>query len=416
MKDSCDLIVIGGGPAGLMAAITAGRRGHRVCLLEKLPQVGAKLKATGGGRCNLTNTLEPEEFMARFGREGRFMTPALRAFNHHALREFFTGIGVATHAPDGRRVFPIDHRSTTVVAALEAELKKLGTRILTSCRVEALSLEGSQVTGVKTVDQVIAGRQIVLATGGLGYPALGADGDGYAIARAAGHTVTDLFPAMLPLRTRETWVRNCRADTIGKAELRIDLPKIRKRRAIGDLIFTADGIRGPVVLDVAREITPLLAACGEVPLLLNFVGGLNEEEVRARVQGEAVRRPEASTREVVGTLVPDSLALELCRLVDVDPSQAICRLSGERRARLLKILASTPLTVIGHEGFSAAMITRGGVSLKEVHPETLESRLLKGLYFCGEILDLDGPCGGFNLQWSFSSGFLAGHLRSEKIR
>lgn len=405
-----DLIVVGSGAAGMMAAITAARLGKKVLLLEKLSKPGSKLKATGGGRCNLTNTLSNEDFMARFGREGRFMTPALEAFDHKALINFFSEIGVKSHTPDGFRVFPVTHRSTTVISALEAELNRLDVRVLCSQRVQQLDFTEGKVQGVATATETFTASNVIIATGGLGYPALGAEGDGYDLAGSVGHKVTELFPAMMPLRTKEVWVENCRADTIAKAELRVALSKAKKVRARGDLIFTKTGIRGPVVLDFSREITPLLSKYGEVPLLMNLTGGMNEEQIRLHLKEQISDDPHQNTLSLVKTLLPEALAIELCKLAGADASKTFGRLSGTRRDALVKVLAWTPLTVIGHDGFKMAMITRGGVSLKEIRPESMESKVVKGLFFCGEVMNLDGPCGGYNLQWSFASGFLAGHL------
>lgn len=408
---SYDVIVVGAGAAGIMAAITAARTGKSVLLCEKLSKIAAKLKATGGGRCNLTNTLCNDDFMARFGRNGRFMTPALNALDHRALIAFFSEIGVESHAPDGYRVFPISHSSVSIITALEEEMERLGVKRITSCRIETLEYAGGHVRGVTTSDQTYAASNVIIATGGMGYPQLGAEGDGFTIASKAGHTITALYPAMMPLRTRETWVAECRADTIPKVEIRIDLPKAKNVRAFGDLIFTQNGIRGPVVLDVAREITPLIEKYGSVPPLINMTKGLNEEQLRAHIKKEIDKNPEQSVLTHMMTLLPESLSRALCALAEADPDKGFNRLEGIIRDRLIKLLAWTPLTVTGHDGFKMAMITRGGISLKEISPDTMESKIIGGLYFCGEVMDLDGPCGGYNLQWSFSSGYLAGHLK-----
>ncbi|MBN2870921.1 MAG: NAD(P)/FAD-dependent oxidoreductase [Campylobacterales bacterium] len=411
-ESSYDLIVVGAGAAGLMAAIAAARQGKNVLLLEKLSKIASKLKATGGGRCNLTNTLSNEEFMARFGRDGRFMTPALEALDHRALIAFFAEIGVESHAPDGYRVFPVSHSAVSIITALEEEMERLGVTLITSARVERLEHDGDRISGVSTPEQTYRAPNVIIATGGLGYPQLGAEGDGFEIASAVGHTVTELFPAMMPLRTKETWVAACRADTIPKAELRVDLPKAKNLRAKGDLIFTSNGIRGPVVLDFAREVNPLLAKYGEVPLLINLTKGLNEDQILAHIKNEIHKNPEQSVLTHMKTLLPEPLSRELCTLAGADPDTGFNKLPGAVRDRLIRVLAWTPLTVTGHDGFKMAMITRGGVSLKEIRPESMESKLLKGLYFCGEVMNLDGPCGGYNLQWSFSSGYLAGQLRT----
>ena len=409
-KDSYELIVIGSGAAGITSAIIAAREGKKVLLLEKLSNISAKLKATGGGRCNLTNTLSNEDFMAKFGRDGRFMQDALASFDNKALVKFMDEIGVQTHAPDGFRVFPTSHSSSTIISALEEEMKRVGIRIIKEQRVERLLLSGNSMEGVKTQDSIYYAPNIVIATGGLGYPVLGAEGDGYTLAEELGHKVTELSPAMMPLKTKESWVEMCRADTIPKVELRVDLKKHKKLRAKGDLIFTKSGIRGPVVLDFAREITPLLKKYGEVPLLLNLTKGKNEEEITKHLKKEALKNPSANIVDLCATLLPQALSLELCKLADVDLNATLSKVSGKTRAKLINLLAWTPLTVNGHDGFRLAMITRGGISLKEIDPKTMQSKLVNGLYFCGEIINLDGPCGGYNLQWSFASGYLAGKL------
>lgn len=392
----------------MLAAITAARAGRSVLLLEKLTRPGAKLMASGGGRCNLTNTLEIDDFISRFGRHGRFMIPALKSFDRHSLMKFFADIGVECHALDGYRVFPVTHKALTVVSALQNELQKLGIKLIQSDPVTALKIENNQITGVITAKHTCNSARVIIATGGLGYPALGSDGDGFNLAASAGHKIISPHPAMLPLYTEEKWVANCRADTIAKVEIRINLPEARKLRAKGDLIFTSNGIAGPVVLDFAREITPLLEKHGKVPLLLNLTRGKNEEDLRIHLASQLVLNKESNTQDLLSSLIPVPLARELCRTVEIDVLSPYVKLPGALRDRLIKILAWTPLTVTGHDGYRSAMITRGGVSLKEIVPDTLQSKLVRGLFFCGEVVDLDGPCGGFNLQWCFSSGFLAG--------
>jgi predicted Rossmann fold flavoprotein len=405
-----DVIVIGSGGAGMIASITAKKQGKQVLLLEKLPALGAKLKATGGGKCNLTNTLSSEEFMNSFGKNGRFMTTAINMLNRDSLREFFLNIGVQTDTKDGFRIFPVTHNSSTIIKALEKELNSLGVKIECNQSVQKLLISEDRISGVQTQDTIFNAPNVIVATGGLGFPVLGANGDGYEFAKELGHKITDLYPAMLPVYTKETWVANCTADTIAKAIVRIDLKKAKKLKAVGDLIFTSKGLRGPVILDFSREITPLLEKYDEVPLLINMVKGKNEDEVLQIIKKHASSNPDSNVLDNVSTLVPQSVAKELCQIVNADISKKFKEQNGEVRNNLIKILINTPLTVIDSVGFKKAMITRGGVTLKEIDPTTMKSKLVDGLYFCGEVMDLDGPCGGFNLQWSFSSGNLAGHL------
>jgi len=349
--------------------------------------------------------------MARFGRDGRFMTPALEALDHKELMSFFTELGVESHAPDGYRVFPITHSSSTIINAMAQEMQNLGVEVQCSQKVETLEHDGIKVTGVYTQTDTFHADAVVIASGGMGYPVLGAEGDGYPMAESVGHKVTDLFPAMMPLKVKETWVQNCRSDTIAKVLIRVDMKKYKKLSAKGDLIFTKGGIRGPVVLDFSREITPLLAKFDEVPVLANFTKGMNEEQIRVHFKEEIVKDPHRDTLLLLQTLLPESVSIELCTLAEVDHTLSWNKLSGQARDKLIRLLVWTPLTINGHDGFKMAMITRGGISLKEIDPYTMQSKKLNGLYFCGEVMNIDGPCGGYNLQWSFASGFLAGQLQ-----
>jgi len=404
-SDTADtVVVVGGGPAGMMAAIAAARAGQRVVLCEGQTRLGLKLLASGGGRCNLTNTLPAEEFMARCGRHGRFMAPALAHFGADRLRGFLAELGVETHAPDARRVFPVSHQSTTVHAALVGELARLGVEIRLGELVTELLPEGEMLGGVATSRGRLAAGRVILATGGRGYPPLGGGQTGYDLARQAGHRVTQTFPAIVPLVVEESWPGECRADTIPGATLEIRGRGRRGVRARGDLIFTERGLAGPLILDAAREITPLLAGGEPVRAMLQLTDA-DEEGWNARLAAPEGREP---VRRWLAQWVPASLADVFCRLAGVEPDRETPALGQRDRHRLAAVLAQTPVTIVASEGWDKAMVTRGGVSLKEVLPDTLASRVMPGLFLAGEALDLDGPCGGFNLQWAFASGALAG--------
>jgi predicted Rossmann fold flavoprotein len=402
-----DVIVIGGGPAGIMASISAAKENKSVLLLEKLSKIAAKLKATGGGKCNLTNTLSTDEFMAKFGKNGRFMSHALESFNANDLRDFFLSIGVETIARDGFRVFPLEHSSGIILKALDDELERLKVKVDCSVDIQTIQKE-DDIFIITSQSNIYKTKNIILATGGLGYPTLGATGDGYIFAKDFGHEVTSLHPAMMPLFTKEKNFAACKADTIAKAILKVDIPKYKKLKLTGDLIFTNNGIRGPVVLDFARELTPIIAKHNEVPLLISFLKGMNEEQIYTHIKKEIEKNPTNTVLENLTTLLALSVALEICNICEINSSEKFKNIDGIKREKLIKTLAWTPLTVTGHEGFKNAMITRGGVELKEIDSKTMQSKLISGLYFCGEVVNIDGPCGGYNLQWSFSSGNLAG--------
>ncbi|OCL85478.1 tricarballylate dehydrogenase [Aliarcobacter thereius] len=405
-----DLIVVGAGPSGIMASISAANDGKRVLLLEKMPQIALKLKATGGGKCNLTNTLEKDEFCEKFGKSGRFIKDALDTFSRDDLLGFFASIGVETIARDGFRIFPINHSSTLILEALNSELVRVKVEVKTSIKIKSIKKE-EEIFFINTDIEIIKSKNIILACGGKGYPTLGATGDGYIFAESLGHSVTKTHPAMMPLFTKEKNFASCKADTIAKAILKVDIKKYKNLKLIGDLIFTKDGLRGPVILDFAREITPILEKYDEVPLLISFLKGRNEDEIYKTLKDEIAKNPEDNILQNLEKLLANSVANEILNICEIKNSLRFKQIDGIKREKLVKTLAWTPFTIIGHDGFRQAMITRGGISLKEIDSKTMQSKVLNGLYFCGEIVDIDGPCGGYNLQWSFSSGYLAGKLR-----
>jgi predicted Rossmann fold flavoprotein len=396
-----------------MAAIAAARKGRRVLLCEQRERPGIKLAATGGGHCNLTNTAPAAELMLRFGREGRFMEPALTRMDASGLRAFLAELGVATHAPDGFHVFPVTHRATTVRDALVREAERLHVDLRLGCRASALWRENHALRGICSTQGRLRAPRIIIATGGMGYQNLGATGDGYRLAGEAGHRVVAPLPAMVPLITRETWPARCTADTIGNARLRVNLPRKPGFRRAGDLIFTRTGITGPAVWDLSREIALLLTHYATVPLILNLTGGRTEEDWQQCFQTWRRRGSEETVAHLLAEELPSSLAEVFAGMLGEAGAGSFRRLPGERRSHLARLLARTPLEVTATAGFDQAMITRGGVALREVDPRTLQSRRVPNLRFCGELLDLDGPCGGYNLQWAFSSGYLAGASAAE---
>jgi len=408
-----DLIVIGAGPAGIMASISAARDGNKVLLLEKMPQIALKLKATGGGKCNLTNTLSTNEFIEKFKNSGRFIKDALEVFSKDDLIEFFSSIGVKTITKDGFRVFPINHNSSIIIDSLLNELNSLNIEIENLVKIKKLEKKDG-LFYIFEKNFIYKAKYIVLATGGLGYPTLGATGDGYSFAKEFGHKITQIYPAMMPLFTKEKNFSVCKADTISKAIIKVNIAKYNRIKAEGDLIFTKDGLRGPVILDFAREITPLLEQFKEVPILVSLLKDKNEDEIYRHIKNEILKNPTSTILNILETLLATSVAKEILNICKIDLNLRFKQIDGVKREKLIKTLAWTPFTIIGHDGFKQAMITRGGVSLKEIDSKTMQSKLVSGLYFCGEIVDIDGPCGGYNLQWAFSSGYLAGKLKNKK--
>lgn len=401
-----DVLIIGGGASGMVAAIRAARLGRRVLLCEKSPTLGRKLLASGGQRCNLSNTLETDQFMERVGRDGRFMGPALEELGGTKLREFFHGIGVQTVVHDGFRVWPETRKSSTVLAGLVQELERLEVELALECEVTATEFMEDRFHITHTGGRFEA-TELVIATGGLALPKSGAAGGGYGFAQSFGHKINSTHPAGVPFVTAEDWPARCTAHTIGKAQLQVAMKKHSRIVRTGDLIFTKNGLRGPVVLDLSRDISPLLENYDSVPIWMNLCRGKSQADWQEifKTWKDGKNTPLLNLLE---EHLPRDVAEILCELAQVPAATALHSLGGGSRDALIQILVKTPLTITGTTGYDGAFVTRGGARLRDLRPDTMESKLQPGLYLCGEVLDLDGPCGGFNLQWAFASGYLAG--------
>ena len=403
-----DVAIVGAGPAGLMAAIAAGRTGARVIVCEQLDRPGVKLLATGGGRCNLTNTAAPERFIECFGRRGRFIQPALEALKPATLRTFFEEQRVPTISPDGFHVYPASQSAASVQQALCKMAEPLRVQWALGTQAARLGLEENLITGLETSRGFIEARRIILACGGKGYPKLGGTGGGYALAEQAGHTLAEPLPALVPLVARETWPRACAGASMSGARLWVDAMGFPKEGFSGDLLLTHRGVSGPVALDISADISQLLRRQPEVPIRIAPLPGVTASEWEACFDAWRAQKGRKQISSLLDERLPASVAEAACLAANVPRHTLSARLSAEQRRRLIQSLTGLSLTIIGTEGFDHAMATRGGVSLRDVDPGTMGSRLVPGLYFAGEMLDLDAPCGGYNLQWAFSSGYLAG--------
>ena len=410
---AADVAVVGAGPSGQTAAIAAAQRGAEVILCEHLDRPAAKLLVTGGGRCNLTNTLSRGEFMRAFGHHGRFMDPALRKMDSRALCEFFAGLGVQTYSPDGLHVFPSSNSAASLQQALQRRLDELGIRRLLGAEVTGLWIEGGSLRGLETRHGRVAAPAVVLATGGKSYPDLGATGSGYNLAQQAGHTVATPTPALVGLVTLESWPRRCAGIGLPQARVWIDLRRQSKAGVSGEILFTHRGISGPAVLDLSGDVAALLMKHSAVPVRVDLSPGISAQQWLERFDQWRQGQGGKGVRSLLGQYLPSALAQIVCDLAlgprpPDSPAVVAAAMTRQQAKATASLLTAMPLTVPGTEGFGKAMITRGGVSLRQVDPRTLESKLLPRLFFAGELLDLDGPCGGFNLQWAFASGNLAG--------
>jgi predicted Rossmann fold flavoprotein len=398
-------VIIGGGPAGLMAAIAASTANNEVIVCEQLPRLGRKLLATGGGKCNLTNLLPQMEFIEKFGRQGRFMLPALNSFSRDALCSFFAERGVATIAEDGFHIFPESNSASDILKVLLNECDKRGVKFKASTCVTALSIKDNHITGIKTDKTTVPADRVIIATGGKGYPKLGGYGIGYQLAEQAGHKIITPLPAMVGLKTIEQWPKACAGISFPKVTAIINLPKFRNKPVTGELIFTHNGISGLAIINLAGDISDILQKKQPVPLKINL---FNKKAAEWNYEFDQWLQSKKSLKNLLAQQMPSAIAAIICNISGNIGSRTIHELKTTEKTALLDNLNGVNLQINATEGWNKAMVTKGGIALKKVNPETMESRLVTGLYFAGEVLDLHGPCGGYNLQWAFSSGYLAG--------
>ena len=451
------VVVVGAGPAGLMAALIAARAGERVkhaeslrnpakpgtpslslatsvakamevknhraswrrrvIVFEQLPEPGIRLLATGGGHCNFTNTLATEDFIRRFGVKGRFVAPAIKALNGNRLRQFFEELGISSHSPDGLHVFPVSDSARSIRDALQQACRNHRVEFRCNSRVDSLQIDRGHVTGIITSRGTVSASGVVFAAGGASYPSLGGGESGFRLARLAGHTIVPLCPALVPLITRETWPATLAGVTLARVVIRLTGQAGACRAETGSLLFTHKGISGPVVLDVSGRVSVALMTRASVGIMLDLAPDWTIEAWQEHIEKSRKEHGVKTVLSMLASILPAALAKVVLDRVPITPpvggyrdaaaAASVARLSREQSRRLIMLIKNLPLTIVGTEGFNRAMVTKGGIHLAEVCPKTLESKRVRGLFFAGEILDVDGPCGGFNLQWAFSSGFLA---------
>jgi predicted Rossmann fold flavoprotein len=403
-----DVIVVGGGPAGLFAAGFAARRGARVLLLEKNARCGAKLLITGKGRCNVTHSEDdPRKFVEYFGRNGRALLTALYAFGVRELVTFFEERGVPLTIERGGRIFPQSGEARDVQRALESFVREAGVELRTSCTVKQLLIEGGMVQALETTAGLFAAGSVVLATGGLSYPETGCTGDGYAWAEASGHRLVPPEPALVPVHLRESWTAEVSHFNLRNVRVTLTVEGEKVDERFGEAFFTSTGIGGPIILDMSSRIREALKQ-GEVKLLLDLKPAVATELFDKRLQRELAEHSNQDFGKSLGSLLPRDMIPVFLRLVGIDPQKKCHSVTRVERQRLLKLFKELELEVTGCEGFRRAIITSGGVSLLDIDMRSMRSKRVANLFFAGEMIDLDGPTGGFNLQECWSTGYLAG--------
>ncbi len=406
-----EVIVIGGGAAGMMAALQCAWMGGRVTLLEGNEKLGKKVYITGKGRCNLTNDCTLDEFMQQVAHNPRFLYSALNAFTPQDMMSLLEENGCPVVVQRGRRVFPATEKASDVTRTLTRLMQQAGVNIRLNTKVQDILVEDGQVQGVVTRQgERLSAGQVILATGGQSYPVTGSDGDGYRLAEKLGHTVLPPTPVLSALVSDAQWVRRLQGLSLKNVTLTLQNGKKRLYREQGEMLFTHFGISGPLVLEMSCHLPEKLA---EARVELNLKPALTPEQLDVRLQREFAAQHRKQLRNVLPSLLPGRLAEEFPALAGVN-GEAVCgQITKEDREKILHTLQCLVIPLTGLRPLAEAIVTRGGVSVREVSPSTMESKLIRGLYFAGELLDVDAHTGGYNLQIAWSTGAAAGRAAAE---
>lgn len=410
------IIVVGGGAAGMMAAGQAAKSGKKVLLLEKKERLGRKIAISGKGRCNITNEENVSDFIRHYPGNGRFLHGILRDFDNVALREFLAHYGVETKVERGGRVFPVSDDAEKVVEALTAYLEEMGVTILTGINVDEILLEEGRVIGVKTSGQKrFFAPSVVVCTGGASYPATGSTGDGFRFARKLGHHVISPRPALVPLKTAEAWVKDLQGLSLRNVEASLWIGGKKKVAEFGEMLFTHFGVSGPIILTLSRQAGEALRNGESVKLQINLKPALALEQLDLRIQRDFQKYSNKQFKNALEDLLPQSLIPVIINLSKINPEIVVHQINREERKRLVGLLQGLTLTITDTLSIETAIVTAGGVDVKEINPKTMASKCVNGLYWAGEVVDVDGITGGYNLQAAFAMGFRAGRAAGEEV-
>ena len=396
----------------MMAAYAAAESGHAVTLLEQNEKLGKKLFITGKGRCNLTNASDMEQLFANVVSNRKFLYSAFYSYDNEQVVSFFESHGMPTKTERGNRVFPVSDHSSDVIAALSPALRGQHVEVFLHTKVKRLLLEKrdeeKRVTGVELADHTkMHADAVIVATGGISYPSTGATGDGYRMAEESGHKMVSPTPALVPMEMKEPWVRDLQGLSLRNVRMSVTRGKKKLYEDFGEMLFTHFGVSGPLVLSASGCI-PAKAFDQELSMTIDLKPALDVEQLDHRILREFDEMKNKQFKNSLGHLLPAKMIPVMIALSGIDPDTKVNEISREQRQNLLHLFKNMPLTITGLRDFKEAIITKGGVSVKDINPSTMESKLVQGLYFCGEVLDLDALTGGYNLQIAWSTGHLAG--------
>lgn len=415
------IIIIGGGAAGMMAACAAAKAGAEVTLYEKNEKLGKKIFITGKGRCNLTNACDTQELFDNIPRNAKFLYSAIYSYDNFQVMDFFEQNGTKLKVERGNRVFPVSDHSSDVIAALKRAMERLGVKVVLNTAVLGIVTKKDEsgrecVCGVKLPDhRQEPAAAVIVATGGCSYCSTGSTGDGYRFAQELGHEVTKRRPSLVPFTAKEDYVKQLMGLSLKNVRVSISNGKKQLFSDFGEMLFTHFGVSGPLLLSASSIVNDAVAK-GELHMEIDLKPALTEEQLDKRILREFENAPNKQFVNAVGSLYPSKLTPVVIMLSGIPSEKRVNEITRNERERLIKITKHFPVTLTGLRGFEEAIITRGGVSVRQVNPSTMESKLTKGLYFAGELLDVDALTGGFNLQIAWSSGYLAGSAAAEQTQ
>lgn len=411
---SVNVIVIGGGPSGLMASVAAAEHGASVLLIDKGNKLGRKLGISGGGRCNVTNAKEQDELIRHIPGNGKFLYSAFQHMDNKGIIRFFEGLGIALKEEDNGRMFPVSDRAKTVVDALVGKATALGVKIYTDSPVSELVFHEQKVAGVKLASgKTIHSDAVIVATGGKSVPQTGSTGDGYPWAEAAGHTITELYPTEVPIVSGEPFIQSKELQGLSLSDVALSVHDAKDKTVIrheGDMIFTHFGLSGPVALRCSQFIRKVQKKTGstQVTMKLDLFPSKSLAEMVQDVEYKLEQEPKKAIKNSLKGLVPERMIPVILQKSQIDEDTTYHHLPKGAAQTIAGMLKGFPILVTGTRSLSEAFVTGGGVNLKEIYPKTMESKLMSGLYFCGEILDIHGYTGGYNITAAFSTGYTAG--------
>lgn len=408
------VIVVGGGAAGMFVAIAAAKNGHQVTLYEKNEKLGKKIFITGKGRCNITNAADMEELFDAVVTNSKFLYSSFYGYTNQNVIDFFEDAGVPVKIERGNRVFPISDHSSDVIRALEREMKKVGVKVCLNTEVKSVEAEKGKFNKVVLKDTTIqAADACIVATGGLSYRSTGSTGDGFRFAENVGHKVTQCFPSLVPMETKEPWICELQGLSLRNVEAKILDGKKELYKDFGEMLFTHFGVSGPLIISassyVGKKFMDKNGQKKELTLEIDLKPALTEEQLDQRVLRDFEENHNRQFKNAITKLFPTKLIPVMLELGGIDPEKKVNSIEKEERKQFVHLIKHFRMTLTGLRGYLEAIITKGGVNVKEIDPGTMESKLVKGLYFAGEVLDLDALTGGFNLQIAWSTGYAAGN-------